>query len=120
MKRRFKRTLKRALAMAVASVVTVTALISSQPVTAQAQELVWTHPGKGWHNLPDCDYWKLYERPWANTDAESVYIAETITSIGKYAFYDMPKLRYINMYTSTFIKDMTCFDKEGINLTALR
>ncbi len=133
MKRRLKRTFKCALAAVVASVVTVTALVSSQPITAQAQELVWTHPGNGWHYLtgtdisvkienkavyvygtgeiPDCDYWKLYERPWANTDAESVYIAETITSIGKYAFYDMPKLRYINMYTSTFIKDMTCFDK---------
>lgn len=133
MKNRPEKTYKRILATVVAIVVAATTLISSKPITAQAQELVWTHPGNGWHYLtgtdisvkienkavyvygtgeiPDCDYWKLYERPWANTDAEHLYVAETITSIGKYAFYDMPKLRYINMYTSTFIKDMTCFDK---------
>lgn len=133
MKKGFRQVLKRILATAFAVITTAAVLTGSEPITAQAQELMWSHPGNGWHYLegtdisvkienkavyvygtgeiPDCDYWKLYERPWANTDAESVYIAETITSIGKYAFYDMPKLRYISMYTSTFIKDMTCFDK---------
>ena len=97
--------------------------------------MIWTHPGDGWHYLvgtdirvkiennaisiygtgaiPDFDYWKLYERPWAGTKAESVYIESTITSIGSYAFYEMKELRYINMYTSTFVKDLTCFDKIG-------
>lgn len=133
MKKRPEKTFKRIMAAVVATVVTAVALAGGAPMNAQAQELVWTHPGNGWHYLtgtdisvkmenkqiyiygtgaiPDCDYWKLYERPWANTDAERVYIAETITSIGSYAFYDMPKLRYIDMYTGTFIKDATCFDK---------
>ncbi len=133
MKKRFRQTFKRILAAAFAVAMAATVLAGNNPVTVQAQELTWSHPGNGWHYLegtdisvkienkavyvygtgeiPDCDYWKLYERPWANTDAESVYIAETITSIGRYAFYDMPKLRRINMYSSTFVKDMTCFDK---------
>lgn len=133
MKKDLRQTLKRILAAAFAVVMAAAALTGHEPMTVHAQELTWSHPGNGWHYLegtdisvkmenkaiyiygtgeiPDCDYWKLYERPWANTDAESVHIANTITSIGKYAFYDMPKLRYINMYTSTFIKDSTCFDK---------
>lgn len=132
MKKGFKQIFKRILATAFVLVITMT-FTGYEPFDVHAQELVWSHPGNGWHYLegtdisvkmenkeiyiygtgeiPDCDFWKLYERPWANTDAERVYIAETITSIGKYAFYDMPKLRYINMYTSTFIKDVTCFDK---------
>lgn len=133
MKKKFRQTLKRILAAAFALTVAATSFAGYETITAHAQELTWSHPGNGWHYLegtdisvkienkavyiygtgeiPDCDYWKLYERPWANTDAESVYIAETITSIGRYAFYDMPKLRYISMYTGTFIKDSTCFDK---------
>ena len=133
MKRKFRQTLKRTLAAAFAMVMTATALAGNAPITAHAQEQTWSHPGNGWHylegtdisvkmennavyiygtgELPDFDYWKLYERPWGNANIESVYIAETITSIGRYAFYDMEKLQYIDMYTSTFIKDTTCFDK---------
>ena len=133
MKREFRQTRKRIFATAFAVTIIATTLTGYKPIIAHTQELTWSHPGNNWHYLegtdisvkmenkavyiygtgeiPDCDYWKLYERPWANTDAESVYIAETITSIGKYAFYDMPKLQYIDMYTGTFIKDSTCFDK---------
>lgn len=133
MKKGFKESLTRIFAIVLTAVFVFAAVIQKEPITAHAQEPVWTHPGNGWHYLqgtdisvkienkavyiygtgaiPDCDYWKLYERPWANTDAEAVHIAETITSIGSYAFYDMPKLSYIDMYTSTFVKDMTCFDK---------
>lgn len=134
MKKGFKQSLAaRILTAVLAMVFVLAAVIQKEPITAHAEELVWTHPGNGWHYLqgtdisvrienhavyiygtgeiPDCDYWKLYERPWANVDAESVYIAESITSIGRYAFYDLPKLRYIDMHTGTFIKDATCFDK---------
>lgn len=134
MKKDLRQTLKRVLSTVLSVAVTAAILSGYQPVIAHAQEeLVWRHPGNGWHylegtdisvgidhttayifgtgELPDFDYWKLYERPWANINVESVYIADTITSIGKYAFYDLPKLRHIDMYTSTFIKDETCFDK---------
>jgi len=131
MKNGFRKHLGRILAAALA----IALLFSTQsnPITAHAQEMVWTHPGDGWHYLtgtdikvkiennaihiygtgalPDFDYWKLYERPWAGTKAESVFIEPTITSIGSYAFYEMEELQHISMYTSTFVKDMTCFDK---------
>lgn len=93
----------------------------------------WTHPGGGWHYLPgtdikveikgnavyihgtgalpDFDFYKLHERPWNGTKVETVSIDQSITYIGKYAFYNMQDLKYISMYKSTFIKDITCFDK---------
>lgn len=132
MKKGIRKKVKCILAAALVFAVSCT----NVPVTAYAQEgqqLTWTHTGDGWHYLngtdikvklennaayiygtgalPDFDYWRLHERPWANGSTEAVYIAETITSIGKYAFYDMEKLKYIDMYTGTFIKDSTCFDK---------
>ena len=133
MRNETRKTLRRILAAVLVIVFVVS--VQNAPITAyaQEQEMIWTHPGDGWHYLagtdirvkiennaisiygtgaiPDFDYWKLHERPWAGTKAESVYIESTITSIGSYAFYEMEELRYISMYTSTFVKDMTCFDK---------
>lgn len=131
MKKTIRKKMRCILALALAFVL---AAFVYEPVTANAQEqLTWTHTGDGWHYLngtdikvklennaayiygtgalPDFDYWRLYDRPWANGSTEAVYIAETINSIGKYAFYDMEKLKYIDMYTGTFITDSTCFDK---------
>lgn len=138
MKKKFKNTVKRILAAAGAAALAASLLAANVPATAQAAEneqqtLTWTHAGGGWHyldgtdisvyidgtsvyiygtgELPDFDYYYLYERPWDNGVTEAVYIADTITSIGKYAFYDIPTLQYISMYTSTFITDSTCFDQ---------
>lgn len=131
MKKKITKKIKNVVAVMLALVLAVSIV---NPVTVKAQEqLTWTHPGDGWHYLngtdikvrmenntayiygtgalPDFDYWRLTERPWANGSIEAVYIAETITSIGKYAFYDIEKLKYIDMYTGTFITDSTCFDK---------
>lgn len=96
---------------------------------------VWTHPGDGWHyltgtdisvkienncvyiygtgDIPDFDIWRLYERPWGGTEVEYVNIAATVGSIGSYAFYDIPTLKRVDIHTSTFIKDLTTFDKIG-------
>lgn len=131
MRNETRKMVRRILAAVLVMVFVVS--VQSVPMTAYAQEMTWTHTGDGWHYLvgtdikvkienkaisiygtgaiPDFDYWKLDERPWAGTKAESVYIESTITSIGSYAFYNMEKLRHISMYTSTFVKDMTCFDK---------
>ena len=133
MRNETRNTLRRILAAVLVIVFVVS--VQNTPITAyaQEQEMIWTHPGDGWHYLvgtdirvkiennaisiygtgaiPDFDYWKLYERPWAGTYAESVYIEPTITSIGSYAFYNMEYLRNVSMSTSTFVKDMTCFDK---------
>lgn len=118
---------------AITLVIAFVMMTGNNTAAVHAQELTWINPGDGWHYLmgtdikvktennavyiygtgaiPDFDYYKLYERPWAGTEAESVFIDQTITSIGSYAFYGMQKLKHISMYKSTFIKDMTCFDK---------
>lgn len=93
----------------------------------------WTHPGNNMHYLegtnitarvenkcvyiegtgeiPDFNVWKLYERPWAGVEVEYVHIAPTITSIGAYSFYNIPTLKRVELYSTTFI-DETSF--EGI------
>lgn len=131
MKNETRKNIRRILAAVLVIVFVVS--VQNAPITAHAQEMTWTHPGDGWHYLvgtdikvkiennaisiygtgalPDFDYWRLYERPWAGVKAESVYIESTITSIGSYAFYEMEYLRNISMYTGTYIKDLTCFDK---------
>lgn len=132
MKMKFKKSFKRTLAVALAAACTVSFAGVPGAVVQAQEEITWTHAGDGWHYLdgtdisvkiengaayiygtgaiPDFDYWKLYERPWDNGSTEAVYIAETITSIGSYAFYGMETLKYIDMYTGTFIADETCFD----------
>ena len=122
--------------LAVTSVIAIAAAFAVLPnnaSVANAAGETWTHPGGGWHYLtgtdikvkienntvsvygtgalPDFDYYKLYERPWNGTKVENVFIDKTITSIGKYAFYNMQDLKRISMYKSTFITDVTCFDK---------
>lgn len=101
--------------------------------TVEAAGETWVSEGNGWHYLqgtdirvhvdnaknmitvkgsgeiPDCDYWKLYERPWHTSSCEYLQIDGSITSIGKYAFYGMKNLKYIFMDTQTFIKDTTSF-----------
>ena len=122
--------LKRLAAAVMASVLA----FSVCPVmTAQAKGEVWTHPGDGWHYLegtdvkvnikdgvlrisgtgaiPDYDYWSLQERPWNSSDIQYVFIDDTISSIGSYAFFNMKSLKYIHMSTSTFISDISCFDR---------
>ncbi|GFI22613.1 hypothetical protein IMSAGC011_01389 [Lachnospiraceae bacterium] len=104
-------------------------------VTQQTEVGTWTHPGNGWHYLegtnisahmddniirlcgtgdfPDVDYWKLYERPWHSSSAQYLIIDSSITSIGAYAFYKCPNIKYITIATSTFINDKNAF--EGIS-----
>lgn len=59
--------------------------------------------------IPDFDYWKLNKRPWSTCECQSVTIDDTITSIGAYVFYDLPKLKYISISSKTFIKNYTTF-----------
>lgn len=107
-----------------------TAVVAAEETTAQT----WVSLGNGYHSLqgtdikvqiandmiritgtgeiPDFDYWKLYERPWHGSTCKYVMIDDTITSIGKYAFYKMQNIKYIFLDTKTFIEDETVF--EGI------
>lgn len=122
--------LKRLAAVVMASVL---AFSVCPTMTAQAKGEVWTHPGDGWHYLegtdvkvnikdgvlrisgtgaiPDYDYWSLQERPWNSSDIQYVFIDDTISSIGSYAFFNMKNLKYIHMGTNTFISDISCFDR---------
>lgn len=124
--------------MAVALAATLTFSIAPVTTVNAAQETTnytWVNQGNGWHYLqgtdikvqiannmiritgtgeiPDCDYWKLYERPWHTSSCEYLSIDSTITSIGKYAFYGMKNVKYVFMDSQTFIKDSTSF--EGIS-----
>ena len=67
----------------------------------------------GTGEIPDFDYWYLYERPWATSNCHYVLIDDTITSIGKYAFYEMKNIKHVTMSTKTFIEDTTAFQGIG-------
>lgn len=127
---------KRFIVAALAAALTFTAVPATTLKAAEeTTSYTWVNQGNGWHYLqgtdikvqiannmiritgngaiPDCDYWKLYERPWHTSSCEYVMIDSTITSIGKYAFYGMENIKQVFIDTQTFIKDGTCF--EGIS-----
>jgi len=107
----------------------------TEEITEQAIPGTWTHTGDGWHYLdgtdiraymddecirlcgtgdfPDVDYWKLHERPWHSSSAQYLIIDSSIASIGAYAFYKCPNIKYITIATSTFINNKNAF--EGIS-----
>lgn len=122
----------------IAAVLFALAIIASVlPVNtakAAAPNIVWTTGADGWNylqgtdirvksegelltiegngELPDFDYWYLYQRPWNGTTCTAVNIGEGITYIGSYAFYNLPSINFVVMRSSTFVADSTCF--EGI------
>ena len=67
----------------------------------------------GHGELPDADYWKLYERPWHNSNCTNIVIGDGITSIGSYSFYGLDKIKIVAISSKTFIKDDTCFKGIG-------
>lgn len=70
---------------------------------------------KGTGVIPDYDYWELGKRPWATNECEAVTIDASITSIGAYVFFGLPKLKYITMSSQTFITDYTTFYNSAPN-----
>lgn len=106
-------------------------LIAADTVTEEVIEKKWVNLGDNCHSLqgtdikvyitdgiikivghgelPDADYWKLYERPWHNTRCTHLIIEEGITSIGSYSFYGLDKIKSVTLSSTTFIKDDTCF-----------
>lgn len=122
-----------AVALVAALTFSVTPVITTEAAEV-AQHQTWVSQGNGWHYLqgtdikvhiandmihitgtgeiPDFDYWYLYERPWHTSSCQYLTIDSTITSIGKYAFYGMKNIKQVIMDTQTFIEDTTCF--EGI------
>lgn len=59
--------------------------------------------------IPDYTPETYTMRPWHYLDFNAVSIANTITEIGSYAFADKACLKQVNMASTTFIKDNTCF-----------
>lgn len=122
-----------ATALAVALTFSVAPVIRTEAAEV-VQHQIWISQGNGWHYLqgtdikvqiandmirftgtgeiPDFDYWYLYERPWATSNCSVVMIDSTITSIGKYAFYKMENVQNVYISSKTFIEDGTVF--EGI------
>lgn len=117
---------------------TMLLVVSIFPITAKAAEsMKWTALGNGVYQLegtqvkvevtpgavhvtgtgaiPDYDYWELNKRPWSTCECQNVTVDDTITSIGAYVFYDLPKLKYISISSKTFITDDTTFYKIDVN-----
>lgn len=111
--------------------VTLLAVTAFPSVKTQAAGVKWTNGGDGWYYLPgtdirvqvsnekivfegngalpDYDKDTLGWRPWYWTKADYVQIGPGITYIGQYEFAKMDKIRYVNMYSTTYIADYTCF-----------
>ena len=128
--------MKKIVKKLLASVLVIALVVAVAPVSkVEAAGETWINNGDGWHylqgtdikvkmadnmirisgsgELPDFDYWELYKRPWDKTSFEYVTIDDTITSIGKYAFYGVKSIKHVTMDSKTFIKDYTSF--EGIS-----
>lgn len=120
---------KRLIALLFALVIAVSIVPVS---TANAEGEEWISMGNGWHYLqgtdikvhiandiikimgsgalPDCDYWRLYKRPWNSTDCHYLMVDSTITSLGQYNFYDIDTLKYVFLSSKTFIENTNVFD----------
>lgn len=78
-------------------------------VTAYVKEGVLYFEGTG--AIPDYTNDTLYTRPWHGVLIEAVNVGPGITDIGTKAFAEFKKLRYITVYSTTFIKSGNAFDK---------
>ena len=78
-------------------------------VTAYVKEGVLYFEGTG--AIPDYTNDTLYTRPWHGVLIEAVNVGPGITDIGTKAFAEFNKLRYITVYSTTFIKSGNAFDK---------
>ena len=81
----------------------------SDGVTAQIRDGVLHFDGNG--AIPSYTNDTLYTRPWNTSVFQGIVVGEGITEIGSKAFANFPKLKYITVYSKTFIKDGTAFDK---------
>lgn len=101
------------------------------PMTAQANNGAWTTNAQGimtiagttitarlYYNtlyiegigaIPDYTPETYTSRPWHYLEFDTISIAPEITEIGTYAFADKPKVKLVNMRSTTFIKDNTSF-----------
>lgn len=59
--------------------------------------------------IPDYDERTWSARPWNKSVITHLVIAETITSIGEYAFANLSYLEDVTMSSKTFIEDNNCF-----------
>ena len=119
---------KKLLALALT---TVLAIGVFPAVPSHAAGARWTNGGDGWYYLPgtdirvqvsnekivfegngalpDYDKDTLTWRPWDWTKADYVQIGKGITYIGQYEFAKMDKIKYVNMYSTTYMADATSF-----------
>ena len=81
----------------------------SEGVTAQIRDGILYFDGNG--AIPSYTNDTLYTRPWNTSIFQGIVVGEGITEIGSKAFANFPKLRYITVHSTPFIKDGTVFDK---------
>jgi hypothetical protein len=119
------------LALMFALVIIASALPITTAKAAEKPDIVWTTGADGWKylqgtdirvkfkgetitiegngELPDFDYWYLYQRPWDGSTCTVLNIGSGITYIGSYAFYNLTEIKYVSMTSTTFVADSTCF-----------
>ncbi len=64
---------------------------------------------EGTGEIPDYIGVDYLSRPWNGQSYTKVNIASTITRVGQYAFANNSKLQYIDIYSTTFLANSTCF-----------
>lgn len=64
---------------------------------------------EGFGEIPDYDPTTYIRRPWHYYEVSKVVIGPGITRIGSYAFANKADLKTIELYSSTFVADATCF-----------
>jgi hypothetical protein len=126
MEKKFKKIAAVLFALAI-----IASVLPVNTAKAAAPSIVWTSGADGWSylqgtdirarqqgemltiegngELPDFDYWYLYQRPWNGTTCTTLDIGAGITYIGSYAFYNLSTIKYVFLRSTTFVADATCF-----------
>lgn len=134
--------MKRLTAVACSVAMAVTTAMICFPTTSLALGEEWECRGDGWYYLPgtdvrvkveedvitfegngaipDYNHDYMSKRPWHGSKAQYIFVGEGITSIGTYAFAKLKDLQWVQMYSTTFLADATCFYHDTNETTVIR
>lgn len=79
----------------------------SEGVTARVENGILYIEGEG--AVPDYAADALGTRPWRGSVFQGIWVSEGITEIGSYAFASLGGVHFVNIPSTTFVKDATSF-----------
>lgn len=71
---------------------------------------------EGTGEIPDYIGADYFSRPWNVLSYEYINIAPTITRVGQYAFANSTALKQVDMWSTTYLANNTCFSYAGGNV----